>query len=67
MSDDLYTRPAFHAPGRPYMSNAARAAQFSAYKSLVGYEEMIIEAAAEKLSGNEREIIPDLEYLNFEE
>ncbi|MBQ9180925.1 hypothetical protein IJ135_02420 [Candidatus Saccharibacteria bacterium] len=40
-AEDLFARPAFHAPGRPFMSLRDRAAQFAPYKSLTGYDEMI--------------------------
>lgn len=45
--EELLDRPHFHAPGRPYMKNTNRAAQFSSYKSLDGYYDMIEEAEME--------------------
>ena len=32
--EDIIDLPHFHAPGRPFMSMDARAAQFAAYKAL---------------------------------
>ncbi|MBR2831232.1 hypothetical protein IKE83_02640 [Candidatus Saccharibacteria bacterium] len=32
--EDIINLPHFHAPGRPFMSMEARAAQFAAYKAL---------------------------------
>lgn len=43
--DDIINLEHFHAPGRPYMPNSERAAQFMPFKSLKGYDEMIDEAS----------------------
>ncbi len=47
--DDIINLPHFHDPSRPYMTSHDRAAQFAAYKSLVGYEDMISETTDEIL------------------
>ena len=49
--DEILNLPHFHAPGRAYMSNHDRAAQFAPYKSLVGYEELIEEKSEDILAG----------------
>lgn len=39
--DKIIRLPHFHAPNRPYLSRAKRAAQFMPFKSLDVYEEQI--------------------------
>ena len=58
--NDLFTRAPFHAPGRPYMPMSGRAAQFAPYKSLTGYEDLVLEKTAE-LSSSVDQIILDLD------
>lgn len=41
-NQDIIDLPHFHAPGRGYMPNRERAAQFMPFKSLKGYDEMIV-------------------------
>ena len=50
----------FHAPGRPYMSNSERAAQFMPFKSLKGYDELVEDSTEVILDTEERQIV-DLE------
>lgn len=50
--DDIIDLPHFHDPNKPYMANHDRAAQFAAYKSLVGYEDMIAEKTDEILDSD---------------
>lgn len=50
--DDIIDLPHFHDSSQPYMSMHDRAAQFAPYKSLTGYDEMII-LKAEELLGEE--------------
>lgn len=38
---DILNLPHFHAPGRPFMPNSERAAQFMPFKSLKGYDELV--------------------------
>ena len=42
---DMIDLPHYHVPGKAYMSNHGRAAQFSAFNALAGYEEMVDEEA----------------------
>ena len=44
---DIIDLPHFHVPGRPYMDSWSRAAQFSAFNALEGYEDMVNEEARE--------------------
>ncbi|MBR2795547.1 hypothetical protein IKE13_00650 [Candidatus Saccharibacteria bacterium] len=39
--DDIIDLPAFHAEGRPRMSNRERAAQFMPFKSLNPYHDLV--------------------------
>lgn len=39
--DDIINLPAYHVPGKPYMSIHDRAGQFMPFKSLKGYDEMV--------------------------
>ena len=57
---DIIDLSHFHAPGRPYMSNSERAAQFMPFKSLKGYDDLVDESAEEILGTEERQIV-DLE------
>ena len=40
---DIIDLPHYHVPGRPYMDDFGRSAQFSAFNALEGYEEMVDE------------------------
>ena len=42
---DIIDLPHYHVPGRPYMDDFGRSAQFSAFNALEGYEEMVDEEA----------------------
>ncbi len=42
---DIIDLPHYHVPGRPYMPDFGRSAQFSAFNALDGYEEMVDEEA----------------------
>ena len=42
---DIIDLPHYHVPGKAYMSDLGRAAQFSAFNALDGYEEMVDEEA----------------------
>ena len=44
---DIIDLPHFHVPGRPYIDSWSRAAQFSAFNALEGYEDMVNEEARE--------------------
>lgn len=57
---DIIDLPHFHAPGRPFMPNSERAAQFMPFKSLKGYDDLVDESAEEILGTEERQIV-DLE------
>lgn len=39
--DELYKMPAYHEPGKPYMSMRDRAAQFMPFKSLTDYHGLV--------------------------
>ena len=42
---DIIDLPHYHVPGKPYMDDLSRSAQFSAFNALEGYEEMVDEEA----------------------
>ncbi len=44
---DIIDLPHHHVPGRPYMDALSRAAQFSSFDALFGYEDMVDEEARE--------------------
>ena len=48
--DEIIKMEHFHAPGRPFMSNADRAAQFMPFKSLNGFEDSISDSTEDILS-----------------
>ena len=45
MYADIINFPHFHVPGKPYMNSWSRAAQFSAFNALEGYEDVVDEEA----------------------
>ena len=62
MYADIIDLPHFHVPGKPYMNSWSRAAQFSAFNALEGYEDMVDEEAREvgvqeTLSESELEVL----------
>ena len=52
--------PHFHAPGRPFMSNHDRAAQFMPFKSLKGYDDMVNQKSEKPPLGQD----PVVEYFD---
>ena len=59
---DIIDLPHYHVPGKAYMDDLGRAAQFSSFNALDGYEEMVDEEARqvgsmEQLSETEIEIL----------
>lgn len=60
---DIINLPHHQSASRKHMSQYDRAAQFSSYKALSGYEDMVIEEA--RLTGSEIELSEiDMEMLN---
>ncbi|MBQ3263741.1 hypothetical protein IJH06_01360 [Candidatus Saccharibacteria bacterium] len=57
--DDIIGLPHFVDTNYPPMSMEKRAAQFLAYKSLVGYEDLIEEKTAEILAVDDHQIVYD--------
>ena len=60
--DDIINLPHFHAPGKPYMSNKDRAAQFMPFKSLNGFEDSIDEETSKIVDADFETIIYDERY-----
>lgn len=48
--EKLLERKAFHAPGQPYMSMSARAAQFMPFKSLNSYHDQVLQKEEDLLT-----------------
>ncbi len=61
--DDIINLPHFHAPGKAYMDNSARAAQFMPFKSLKPYDD-VVEDTTDKINTEEKWYIED-EYIEW--